>query len=196
MERRKPKIYEDEAIVLDVFTPERPPKGVIVGRKWNMAHLLGTSHFTLLEAVFNPSSITLKTGSKVYIGKEVSRDVLRIVRRISYGELSESAKMELEQAVETIVKENEERFVRFFNDSGPLTPRLHSLEVIPGVGKKMLLKILNEREVELFKSFEDIQSRIGLSEPVKAVTKRVVEELRNPDNRHWLFVRPPSEHGP
>lgn len=190
---RQQKIYEDEAYVLDTFSPTRPPKGVIMGRNWNIAHLLGLSYFTLLEAVYNTTALHLKIGNKIYIGKDVPRDMIRIVRRISYNELSESAKLELERIVEMVVRENEKRFVDFFNNSGPLTPRLHSLEVIPGVGKKMLMKILNERETEPFKSFEEIRERIGLPEPAKAITKRILEELSNPENRYWLFVRPPYQ---
>jgi putative nucleotide binding protein len=190
-ERFRPKIYEDEAIVLDVVPPRWSHRPGHHGQ-FNRAYLLGTEHFTLLEAAVSPE-INLVPGNVLYIGKDVPRDIVRIVRRISYQELPETAKMELERAVERIVKEKERKFVEFFNTCGPLTPRLHALEVIPGIGKKTMLKVLEEREKKPFESFEDIDKRTGIQDSRASVIKRILQELSDPTNRYFLFVRGPSQ---
>jgi putative nucleotide binding protein len=190
-ERFRPKIYEDEAIVLDVVPPRWGHRPGHHGQ-FNRVYLLGTEHFTLLEAAVSPE-INLVPGNVLYIGKDVPKDLVRIARRISYQELPETAKMELERAVERIVREKERKFVEFFNTCGPLTPRLHALEVIPGIGKKTMLKVLEEREKKPFESFEEIDKRTGIQDSRASVIKRILQELSDPTNRYFLFVRGPSQ---
>ncbi|MCS7127318.1 MAG: DUF655 domain-containing protein [Thaumarchaeota archaeon] len=185
-ERWRPKVYEDEAIVLGM---EQSRRGGRHGHA-NVIYLLGTEHFTLLEAAVSPE-LKLVPGNLLYIGKDAPRDMVRIIRRIGYQDLPEMARLELERAVERIVNEKEPKFVKFFNTCGPLTPRLHALEVIQGIGKKTMLKVLEEREKKPFESFEEIEKRTGLQDVKGSVVKRILQELSDPDNRYWLFVRPP-----
>ena len=65
--------------------------------------------------------------------------------------------------------------------------RIHSLELIPGIGKTYMMSIINDREKEQFTSFSDIQSRIGLKDIHKLVTKRIIEEITK-ETRMTLFV--------
>ncbi|MBU0962867.1 MAG: DUF655 domain-containing protein, partial [Nanoarchaeota archaeon] len=56
--------------------------------------------------------------------------------------------------------------------------RRHQLELLPGMGKKHMQEIIDEREKEPFKSFKDIKERVKLiPDPEKAVIKRIIEEL-------------------
>jgi putative nucleotide binding protein len=111
-----------------------------------------------------------------------------INRKISYDELTATAKAELPYVVEEIVKNNEERFVKFFNLAPPVTNRLHSLELLPGIGKKHMWEILEARKKEPFKSFEELKERVkGLPDPTKMISKRVVDEIMGKD-RYKLFV--------
>jgi putative nucleotide binding protein len=89
--------------------------------------------------------------------------------------------------VEKIVLANEERFVTYINAAQPITPRIHSLELIPGIGKTYMMSIINDREKKKFASFSDIQSRIGLKDIHKLVAKRIVEEITK-ETRMTLFV--------
>jgi len=94
--------------------------------------------------------------------------------------------------VEKLVKENEPRFVNFFNNARPISTRLHQLELLPGVGKKHMWDIINERKKGEFKSFEDIRKRIKLMpDPVNAIIKRIMEELESNIVRYRLFVAGP-----
>ena len=86
------------------------------------------------------------------------------------------------------MKANEGKFVTYFNELQPLTPRLHGLELIPGVGKTFMRLIVQNREKKQFTSFEDIQERVGLREPTKLVAKRIVEELSG-GSRINIFVK-------
>ena len=97
--------------------------------------------------------------------------------------------MELENAVEHIVLKREKWFVNFFNTAQPITPRMHMLELIPGIGKKYMWNILDEREKKPFESFEDLQRRINIPNPAKLITKRVIEELSE-ESKYRLFTRP------
>ncbi|MCS7094620.1 MAG: DUF655 domain-containing protein [Thaumarchaeota archaeon] len=184
--RWRPKVYEDEAVVLGI---NQTRGGGRFGHT-NVVYLLGTEHFTLLEAAVSPE-LKLIAGNLLYIGRDAPRELVRIIRRVSYQDLPETVRLELERAVERIVAEKEERFVRFFNSCGSLTPRLHALEVIPGIGKKTMLKLLEERERKAFESFKEIEERTGLQGVRTSVVKRVMQELSDPENRYWLFVRPP-----
>jgi putative nucleotide binding protein len=48
--------------------------------------------------------------------------------------------------------------------------------------------MLEEREKQKFASFEDLQKRVGLKEPIKQITKRVIEEITG-ESRMNLFVK-------
>ena len=96
--------------------------------------------------------------------------------------------MELPSVVERIVRENERRFVDYFNRLQPITPRIHSLELIPGIGKTLMFRILREREKKPFESFEELEKRAGLKDPIGSVVKRIIQELEG-DERINIFVR-------
>jgi len=173
---------EEYAIVLDYTS-----KGI--GRAEEpSAQVIGKRYFTLLEVV--PSS-EMKIFETVYVGKEKRDKIKSIKRRLSYDELTGNAKAELESAVEQIVKEDQKRFVDFYNSSTPISVRMHQLELLPGIGKKHLNQLLTEREKKPFESFEDIEKRIPfLPNPFKLVVKRILEEITNPGEKYYLFVRP------
>jgi len=105
-----------------------------------------------------------------------------------YERISETAQTELRGVVDKIVAQNEKRFVDYLNNAHPLTPRIHALELIPGIGKTYMKVMLEEREKQKFESFDDIQNRVGLKEPIKQITKRIMEEITG-QTRMNLFVK-------
>jgi putative nucleotide binding protein len=83
---------------------------------------------------------------------------------------------------------NETKFVEFFNKSAPLTTRMHQIELLPGVGKKHMWEIIEERKDKPFESFADIKKRVKLMpDPAKAVAKRILAEIEGKE-KHRLFV--------
>ena len=66
---------------------------------------------------------------------------------------------------------------------------MHSLELLPGLGKKHMWEILEERRGDDFLSFDDIKKRVKLMpEPEKLVIKRIIKELEGAE-KHNIFVR-------
>jgi putative nucleotide binding protein len=82
----------------------------------------------------------------------------------------------------------EKSFINFFNNARAITPRMHALELIPGIGKKYMWQVINERERKSFENYDDLQKRTELPNPVKLVTKRIMEELSG-DSKYRLFTR-------
>ena len=107
---------------------------------------------------------------------------------MDYVKISDSAKNEIPRIVESIVTKNEKKFVDYINIAQPLTPRIHALELIPGIGKTYLNVIIKEREKALFENFVDIEKRAGLKEPIKHVSQRIIEEISG-ETRMNLFVK-------
>lgn len=160
---------------------------VIRGREGSIVQAIGEENLVLLE-ILSTNNVTFEAGERIYIGKEGRKKIISVLGRLNYGDLSPNAKNEIPYVCEKIVLANEQRFVKYFNESMPVTPRLHSLELIPGIGKTYMMQILNEREKGPFVSFEDINKRSGLRDVAKLITKRILEELQG-DTRIFLFVK-------
>ena len=90
--------------------------------------------------------------------------------------------------METIVTENESKFVEYLNNAQPLTPRIHALELIPGIGKTYMKTMLEEREKKKFESYQDLQERVGFKEPIKHISERIMDEITG-ESRMNLFVK-------
>ena len=188
------KKYEDRGIVLDFLPQGKADDPRPIHLREQLAQVLGDTFFTLLEVV-PKEGVTLTPHERVAIGKEQRDKVDRVKHRVSYTELSAAAKAELPSAVEKLINENPDRFLDFFNRAPPITTRFHQLELLPGIGKKLMWAIIEERKKGPFKSFQDLEKRVkGLSDAKKMIAKRVVMELEGVD-KYRAFVRPPSRHG-
>lgn len=178
---------EEFAVVLDYL-----PRGKASSFKTEpLALVLGTEFFSLLEVI---PTRELKVLETVYIGKERRTDVSLIKRRISFKELTASAQGELEKAVEKVVLDKEPRFVQFFNASQAITIKRHQLELLPGIGKKHVFTVLDERHKKPFESYVDIEQRIsGLPSISKSLVRRILMELEDENEKHLLFCRPPPK---
>jgi putative nucleotide binding protein len=184
------KRYEEYAYVLDFLPHGRPgirPTGRAGYRAGALVQVVGEEFFTLLEALVK-DGVVVKPYDRVYVGKEPREEITYIIGRIGYEELTAAAKSELQGVLSRIVLTREKWFVTFFNNARAVTPRMHALELIPGIGKKYMWQVINEREKRPFESYEDLQRRTELPNPVKLVTKRVLEELSG-DSKYRLFTR-------
>jgi len=182
------KRYEEYAYVIDYLPHGRP--GARPGyRAGALVQVVGEEFFTLLEAIVR-EGVVLKPYDRVYVGKDPRDAITYIIGRIGYEELTSTAKVELSPAIEKIVLNRERWFVNFFNTAQAVTPRMHALELIPGIGKKYMWQIINERERNPFKSFDDLQKRSNIPSPAKLVTKRILEELSG-ESKYRVFTRAP-----
>ncbi len=173
---------EENAIVLDYLPEGRADSNVPrYKREKRIAQVLGEDYFSLLEVVLREGH-SASSGDRLYIGKGTREKVHHIVKRLKYDDLTSTAQVEFEYAVEKLVEEKEDTFVRWFNECGSLTTRLHRLELLPGVGKKHMWDITKIRRGKKFESFEDLAERVPLlPNPKKLVVKRIITELKGKD---------------
>ncbi|MBW3022642.1 DUF655 domain-containing protein [Candidatus Woesearchaeota archaeon] len=179
---------EEYAVVLDFLPNGYPFDPRPMFRKTPIAQAIGKEHFSLLELV-PKKGIFLQPNEEVYIGEGKRDKIHHIVGKINSGKLTTTAGAELKHVVEESVNRNEKRFVEFFNKAQPLTTRMHQLELLPGLGKKHMWAILEERKEKDFESFDDIKKRVKLMpDPKTAVIKRILQELTG-NEKHCIFVR-------
>lgn len=188
---------EDYAIILDYLPLGYIREGHSTFKRKPVAQAIGKTEFTLLELSPKPDE-DIEIHEDVYIGSGKREKVSRVNRRLKHEDLTATSRVELQYVIEEIVHAEEEKYVHFFNDSGPISTRLHQLELLPGIGKKHMWDIIKAREEKPFESFDDIKSRVPmLSDPAKLLVKRVLIELdAEPATRgkkkYILFTRPPT----
>ena len=179
---------EEYAYILD-YLSQGVPSGNFA-KKEPLCYALGDDEFKLFELVPKPNAV-INIGERVYIGKDpVKRTVIdHVKRRVGPTELTHGAVAELEYCVNDIVLANQERFIKFFNIAEPISMRKHLLEELPGLGKKTMMAILDERAKNgHFKDFKDLSDRAQVKTPEKLVTARIVLELTDNNMKRYLFV--------
>lgn len=178
---------EEYGLVLDFFPSGKSGEA----SKEPVIQVLGEQYFTLLEAALKPGT-TSKHGERIYLGRGEREVVGQIKGRIAYNQLSSTSQRELEDAVRKVVTARETEFVGFLNRAGALSIRLHTLELLPSIGKKHLASMLEARDKEPFKSFQDVQARVPhLGNPADVFVHRVLEELKG-EGKYFIFTKPPA----
>lgn len=184
----RPATKEDHAIILDFLPNGYPSDRRPLHQKSPIAQAVGRDHFTLLELVPKKGKF-LQPYEDAYIGGEEREKIHHIIGKITISKLTQTARMELDFVVKELISKNEQRFIDFFNQAGPINTRMHQLELLPGIGKKHTTEILEKREEKEFKSFEDIKERVKLiPDPMQVVVRRIFAELNDEDKRK-LFVQ-------
>jgi putative nucleotide binding protein len=179
---------EDYALILDYL-----PQGIPTDKSFRReptAYAIGEIEFKLFELVPKVEAVIV-IGDRVYIGKEPSlrEKIIHVKRRVGYEELTAAAQAELPFILQDIVKTQEPRFIKFFNDAQAITTRFHMLELIPGLGKKTMWAILEERKKGPFTSYEDLSKRVpAIKHPEKLIAKRIEDELSDPTQKYHIFV--------
>ena len=183
----KPRAKEETAIILD-FLPngysydDRP-----MYMKTPIAQAIGKEHFVLLELV-PKKGIHLQPLEDVYIGEGKRDKIHHIIGKIQLDKLSATARSGLELVIRDIIRQNEKKFIEFFNKAQPLGTRMHQLELLPGLGKKHMWQIIEIRDEKPFESFADIKNRVKLMpDPEKSIIKRILQELDSGE-KHKIFV--------
>ena len=173
---------EEKCIILDYlpngYPDRRHPEPI--------AQALGRN-FTLLELAPKEEA-ELKPEEEVYVG-EGPRDKIKTVKGVlDPRKLTNFSQNLLPSVIERVVKEEEQKFVYLFNTAGTITPRMHKLELLPGIGKKHIQDIMEERKKKPFESFADIDKRARLYPSVlAAIVKRIMDELQG-NEKYQIFV--------
>ncbi|MFA6089148.1 MAG: DUF655 domain-containing protein [Candidatus Woesearchaeota archaeon] len=179
---------EEAVIVLDFLKNGHIDDPRPAHKKEAIVQGIGVTTFSLFELV-SKKDIFLQPGQIVYIGEGKRDEIHHIVGKMPYDRLTNTAHDELEFVVKDLVNQNEKKFVDYFNTAQPLTMRMHQLELLPGLGKKHMWEIVEQRDIEPFKSFEDIKTRVKLiPDPQKLVIKRILLELEG-NEKYRIFVK-------
>jgi putative nucleotide binding protein len=182
-----PRLYEEYAYVLDYLQFGRPATDKQRHLALPTVQVIGETYFTLLEAEVRAGS-QVNLHERVYIGKDRREKINRIIGRIGYNDLTANAKAEVLSVLEELIAHQEARFVSFFNNSQAITPRMHALELLPGIGKKSMWQIINAREKKPFTNYRDIQDRTSIGDPIKVIAKRILDELTGGE-KYRIFSR-------
>lgn len=171
-------------VLLDVMPNGRPDDDRPQYRKSPVAYGLGTDAFRLYELALDDAADVSVSDWIALDGPNVGR-----YREVTFDDLTRNAVTEVEYAVEAVVESDERRFVEFYNEAGPITLRLHQLNLLPGIGKQLRNKVLDERKRGPFESFEEVTERVsGLHRPKEVLIERIVEEIRKSDLKYRRFV--------
>ena len=187
---------EEYAVVLDYLSRGYVKSDMSKFGGKAIAQAIGTEQFTLLELA-PKNGVDLEIQDTVYIGKGKRDKIYRVLGKLDYENLTATSRIELDYAIRDIVEENEERFVEFFNTADSVSTRMHSLELIPGIGKKYMWDIIKVREQKPFENFKDISERLPtLADPAGMIVNRVKQELdttkpKRGKNKYYLFTQPP-----
>jgi len=182
---------EDYVYVLDFLAKGRgdlPPH-----KRHPTVYGIGENQFTLLELVPKKDA-SFVIGERIYVGKDANlrKKIAKIKGRINYEDMTSSAHGEMPYILLDMVNDQKKRFLKFYNESPAISTRFHVLELLPGLGKKMMHDILEERRKKEFISFEEMCDRIDfLRAPDKLIAKRIELELTDPNQKYRLFTRPP-----
>ncbi len=179
---------EEYAIILDFLPNGYPFDNKPSYRKLPIAQAVGEKTLNLLELA-PKKDINLQPNQRVYIGEGKRDEVHHIIGRILLDKLTQTARGELEFIIKDLITKNPKPFVDFFNKCGPINARRHQLELLPGIGKKHMWDILEQRKEKPFENFDDIKKRIKLlPAPEKTIAKRILIEL-NEGDKYKVFIR-------
>ena len=178
---------EEIAVVLD-FLPNGYPFDKRPGHmKTPVAQAIGKNKFMILELT-PKKGVFLQPYQEVYIGDGKREEIHHINGKLEFDKLTSTARSELDFVIKDIIDKEQLKFVDFFNKAMPMTTRMHQLELLPGLGKKHMWQIIDERDEEPFVSFDDIKKRVKLMpDPEKAIIKRILKEIEGLE-KHKLFV--------
>lgn len=178
---------EEQVVVLDFLPNGYPFDNRPAHLKTPIAQAMGKNKFILLEIV-PKKGIFLQPYEEVYIGEGKRDKIHHINGKLVYDKLTSTARNELDYVIKDIIDKTPKKFVSFFNTAQPLTTRMHQLELLPGLGKKHMWEIIEERDIEEFKDFNDVKKRVKLMpDPEKAIIKRILLEIQG-DEKHRIFT--------
>jgi len=179
------------AVVLDFLPRGRPDDDRPQYERSPVAFAVGEEEFRLVEAALTDDA-GINIGDRIEIDPPGNN--VKQLRTATYDDLSSTAESELEYAIGETLEADEQRFVEFYNDAQPITTRLHVLNLLPGIGKKLRNNVLDARKRGPFESYEDIEERVsGLYDPKDILAERILEELREEDLKYRIFARREEE---
>jgi putative nucleotide binding protein len=177
-----------EVVILDLLLHGHPEEDRPSWSKTPLAQVLTFPDFVLYEVKMNRNSDIKVQEQKTYeefLDEDKLGDVLK---KIDYNDLTNTSKALIQPILEKEVLKFEEEFISFFNNSTSITPRMHALKLLPGIGQKHMWELLEARDRQKFTNFQDIADRTSISTPTKLIAQRIIKELQR-DVKYYLFSK-------
>ena len=184
---KKPE-HEPSGIIIEIyedFLPVGVKSSDSFRKRYQVITVVGTEKFSILRCFMKNQLNTVAIGETIDL--EALKNNFQLVKKLKPTEWSSLLKGEIEDAIGQIVKNNEVKYVDFFNSAHLITTKLHQLKLLPGIGEKRLVQILKIRDQQPFISYEDIEERLNLN-PVDVITKRILEELET-EQKYIMFTK-------
>ncbi len=178
-----------EIAILDLLLHGHPEEDKPSWSKTPIAQVLTFPDFVLYEVKCNRDSeikVQEKNTYDVFLNQNKLREV---IKKIDYKDLTNTSKALSQPILESEVLNYEEEFINFFNNSTSITPRMHSLKLLPGVGQKHMWEIIEARNRQKFTTFQDISDRTSMSNPAKQISLRIIKELQREGVKYYLFSK-------
>jgi putative nucleotide binding protein len=194
-QRREPRIKKQfikkfrELVILDLLLHGHPEEDKPSWSKTPVAQVLTFPDFVLYEVKCNRESDIKIQEKGLYEGFLQQNKLREVLKKIDYKDLTNTSKALIQPILEKEILNYEEEFINFFNNSTSITPRMHSLKLLPGVGQKHMWGILDARNRQKFTTFKDISDRTSLSNPAKQLALRIVKELQREGIKYYLFSK-------
>jgi len=178
-----------EVIILDILLHGHPEEDKPSWSKTPIAQVLTLPDFVLYEVKCNKDSDIKVQEKNIYEEYLKQNKLGEVLKKIDYNELTNTSKALIQPILENEVLNYEEEFINFFNNSTSITPRMHSLKLLPGVGQKHMWEIIEARNRQKFTTFQDISDRTSMSHPAKQVALRIIKELQREGVKYYLFSK-------
>ena len=192
---------EDNAVILDYLPLGYVKENMSTFKKKPVALAIGTENFTLLELI--PKDDTdLEIHETVYIGAGKRDKINRVKGKMDFENLTATSRIEIDYVIGEIIMAHEDKYIKWINEAGSVSTRLHRLELLPGIGKKHMWAIIEAREEKPFENFEDLHERVPLlKDPVASMAKKVRMELdttqpKRGKNKYRIFTQAPRRFDP
>lgn len=182
-------IKKDRLIqILDILMHGHFSNDVPMHKQKPIVQLISLEDFVLYEVEYIRDSDLKVQDKGIYGDFRESHKLGRVTKKIDHNDLTPTSKALLPSILEERIKEQAEEYLYFFNNSVSITPRLHQLQLIPGIGNKLMWEIIEVRNRKKFESFKDMSERTSISDPVHLLVKLIIKELTR-DVKYYIFSK-------
>lgn len=178
-----------ELVILDILLHGHPEEDKPSWSKTPIAQVLTFPDFVLYEVKCNRDSEIKIQEKNTYEEFLIQNKLKEVLKKIDYNDLTNTSKALIQPILEKEILNYEEEFLNFFNNSTSITPRMHSLKLLPGVGQKHMWELIEARNRQKFTTFQDITDRTSLSHPTKQLAQRIIKELQREGIKYYLFSK-------
>lgn len=143
--------------------------------------------FNLFEMSYDKDQ-EIEMQEKITVKNKPGTKLGKVLKRLNYHGLTQTSKELLSSTIQMHLEDQEDRYVKILNNAGPITKKRHSLSLLPGIGEKIMWKIIEERRKNNFESYQDFNERISVNNIKEIFSKRILNEIIDDEFKHYLFA--------